>query len=86
MITSVLAVASAMVIGSLIPVDQIHGRRWGQGVRLAVITAWFLAVYIPLIRLIAPDAWRALLQRLVGLYKGRVAEGQPAPAPEVTPA
>ena len=50
--------------------------------RLAVITAWFTAVYIPLIRLIAPDAWRALLQRLVGLYKGRMAEGQPAPTPK----
>ena len=86
MITSVVASASAMAIGYLIPIEQIHSRRWGQAVRLTVITAWFVAAYIPLIRLVAPDAWRALLQRLIGLYKGRVGEAEPTPAPAVTPA
>jgi hypothetical protein len=51
-----------------------------------VITAWFVAAYIPLIRLIAPDAWRALLQRLIGLYKGRVADAEAAAASSIAPA
>jgi hypothetical protein len=75
-----------MAIGYFIPIERIHSHRWGQAVRLTVISAWFVAAYIPLIRLVAPDAWRALLQRLIGLYKGRVGEAEPAPAPTVTPA
>jgi O-antigen/teichoic acid export membrane protein len=86
MITSVIASASAMAVGYLIPIDKIHGHRWGQAVRLMVITAWFVAAYIPLIRLIAPDAWRALLQRLIGLYKGRVADAEAAAASSIAPA
>ncbi|MDB5322970.1 MAG: hypothetical protein JWN40_4601 [Phycisphaerales bacterium] len=78
MFASVIAVASAMAIGSLVPVDQIHGHRWGHALRFTVIVAWFVAAYIPLVRLIAPDAWRALLQRLVGLYRGRAADAETA--------
>jgi len=54
-----------------VPVEQLHGHRWGQAVRAAVILAWFVAMYVPLVRWMAPQAWRALLARLAGLYKAR---------------
>jgi O-antigen/teichoic acid export membrane protein len=76
MVAGVIAVACAMFIGSFVPVDRIHSHRWGQAVRLAVILAWFVVMYVPLVRVAAPDAWRALLQRLVTLYRGRVADMQ----------
>jgi PST family polysaccharide transporter len=71
MLTSVIAVAAAMGVGALVPVEQLRGHRWGQAVRGAVILAWFVAMYVPLVRWVAPDAWRALLARLAGLYKAR---------------
>jgi O-antigen/teichoic acid export membrane protein len=77
-LTGVTSAAIAMLIGALVPVNKIHSHRWGQAARLSVILAWFVGMYIPLIRLTASDAWRALLQRLVSLYKGRVAEIEPA--------
>jgi O-antigen/teichoic acid export membrane protein len=73
MIASTLAVAAAMYIGMLVPADRIRGHRWAQAVRLTVIVAWFCVLYVPLIRLIAPDAWRGLTARIVGLYRGRAA-------------
>jgi O-antigen/teichoic acid export membrane protein len=86
MLASILAVASAMAIGMLVPVERIHGHRWAQAARLSVIVAWFIGAYIPLIRLMAPEAWRALLQRLVGLYRGRATEAEAAAAASITPA
>jgi O-antigen/teichoic acid export membrane protein len=86
MLASILAVASAMAIGALVPVERIHGHRWAQAARLSAIVAWFIGAYIPLIRLIAPEAWRALLQRLVGLYRGRATEAEAAAAASITPA
>jgi O-antigen/teichoic acid export membrane protein len=86
MFASVIAVASAMAIGSLVPVNQIHGHRWGHALRLMVVVAWFVSAYIPLVRLIAPDAWRALLQRLVGLYRGRAGDAESAAAATVNAA
>lgn len=74
MIAGVIAVACAMFIGSWVPVQKIHSHRWGQAVRLAVILAWFVVMYVPLVRVAAPDAWKALLQRMVTLYRGRVAD------------
>jgi O-antigen/teichoic acid export membrane protein len=78
MTASVLAVVAAMYVGSLVPSDQIRGHRWAQAVRLTVIVAWFCVMYVPLIRLIAPDAWRGLMARMAGLYKGRTPDPQPA--------
>jgi O-antigen/teichoic acid export membrane protein len=74
MAAGVASAASAMFIGSWVPVSKIHSHRWGQAVKLAVILAWFVVMYVPLVRLAAPDAWRALVQRLVTLYRGRVAD------------
>jgi PST family polysaccharide transporter len=78
MLTSAVAVAVAMYAGSLVPVDRIRGHRWGQAVRLTVILTWFVASYIPLIRLTAPDAWRSLIRRVATLYRGRATESEPA--------
>lgn len=78
MLAGGISVAGAMFVGNWVPVDKIHSHRWGQAVRLAVILAWFLVLYVPLIRFAAPDAWRALLQRIVGLYRGRVGEVEAA--------
>jgi len=80
MLASALAVAGAMLVGMLVPIDRIRGHRWAQAVRLSIILAWFVATYIPLIRVIAPDAWRALLQRLIGLYRGRTTAAEAEPA------
>jgi PST family polysaccharide transporter len=79
MLAGVLAAAGAMGMGALIPVQQIRGHHWGQSARLIVVAAWFVVLYVPLIRLIAPDAWRALLTRIVGLYRGRGNDGAGAP-------
>jgi len=49
-------------------------------VRLAVILAWFVVMYVPLVRWAAPDAWRAVLQRIATLYKGRAADVEVAAA------
>jgi O-antigen/teichoic acid export membrane protein len=79
MFASALAVAGAMLIGAFIPVDRIRGHRWAQTVRLTVVLTWFLVTYVPLIRLVAPEAWRALLQRIVSLYRGRATDIESAP-------
>jgi hypothetical protein len=71
MIVSAVAIAIAMLAGSMVPEQQIRGHRWGQAVRLTVVLAWFVALYIPLIRYAAPDDWRALMRRVAGLYRGR---------------
>jgi O-antigen/teichoic acid export membrane protein len=86
MFASAIAVATAMAIGALIPVHQIHVHRWGEALRVTVIIAWFTAAYIPLVRWIAPDAWAALLQRLVGLYRGRALGAEAAAAAAVSAA
>jgi O-antigen/teichoic acid export membrane protein len=83
MFTSVAAIAGAMLIGKLVPVAQLRGHRWGQAVRVAVILAWFMAAYVTLVRWVAPEAWRALLSRLAGLYRNRGAEIETAPVPAV---
>jgi len=74
MFAGTASIACAMFIGSCVPVDKIHSHRWGQAVRLTVILAWFLIMYIPLVRWCAPDAWKAVLQRIATLYKGRAAD------------
>ena len=80
MVASALAIAAAMLLGSLVPIDRIRGHRWAQAVRLTVIVAWFCVMYVPLIRWIAPDAWRGLMARMSGLYRGRVADPAAASA------
>ena len=62
-----------MWLGSLVPVLRVRGHRWGQALKLVVILAWCVAIYVPMVKLIAADAWRTLLARIVGLYRGRVA-------------
>jgi PST family polysaccharide transporter len=72
MLCSVIAVAVAMWLGHLVPVLRVRGHRWGQGLKLVVILAWCVAIYVPLIKFVAGDAWRALIGRIVGLYRGRM--------------
>ncbi len=74
MLASLVAGAVSMGLGALIPADKVRGHRWAQGIRLVSITVWFVVIYVPLIRYLAPEAWRALIQRLVTLYRGRAAE------------
>lgn len=80
MVISAISAGTAMALGALVPVERIRGHRWGQAVRLIVILAWFLVTYVPLIRLAAPEAWRALMQRIASLSKGRTADVEAAPA------
>jgi hypothetical protein len=40
-------------------------------VRFTVVFAWFVALYVPLIRYAAPNDWRALMRRVAGLYRGK---------------
>jgi O-antigen/teichoic acid export membrane protein len=80
MVASALAISAAMFLGDLVPAGQIRGHKWAQAVRLTVICAWFAVIYVPLIRWLAPDAYRALLQRLTGLYKGRAGRATSTPA------
>jgi hypothetical protein len=86
MFASAIAVSTAMAIGALVPVHQIHVHRWGEALRLTVVIAWFTAAYIPLVRWIAPEAWGALLQRLAGLYRGRAADAEAVAAAAVSAA
>lgn len=79
MLASVAAVAAAMTIGHIVPIDKIRGHRWGQAVRLAVILVWCIVLYIPLIKWLAPQAWSSLLARIATLYRGRPAD-HPNPA------
>jgi hypothetical protein len=82
MLISAGSVAIAMGLGSFVPVERVRGHRWGQALKLAVIIVWFVLAYVPLIRLAAPRSWEALVQRLMGLYRGRVRgiDEQAAPA------
>jgi PST family polysaccharide transporter len=79
MIVSAVSIAIAMFAGSMVPEQQIRGHRWGQTVRFTVVLAWFVAIYIPLIRYAAPDDWRALMRRVAGLYKGRRGRAESVP-------
>jgi O-antigen/teichoic acid export membrane protein len=72
MACSAAAVAVGMWMGSFVP--EIRGHRWRQFARLAVILSWSVVVYVPLIRVVAPDAWKNLIERLVSLYRGRLGE------------
>jgi hypothetical protein len=74
------AIAVAMFAGSFVPVERIRGHRWGQAARLAVIVAWFMVLYVPAIRWVAPDAWRALLRRIASLYQRGGRRAEPATA------
>jgi O-antigen/teichoic acid export membrane protein len=76
LLASALAATGAMWAGHLVPVQQIRGHHWGQSARLFVIVAWFVGLYVPLIRWMAPDAWRALLGRIGSLYRGRAADAE----------
>lgn len=76
---SIIAVALAMLIGHIVPIEKIRGHRWGQAVRLTVILVWCVVLYVPLIRWLAPDAWKTLMGRIGGLYRGRTVEEAPAP-------
>lgn len=71
MLISGVAVAIALALGALVPVDRVRGHRWGQAVKLAVIMVWFTIAYVPLMRWAAPESWQALVTRLTGLYRGR---------------
>jgi PST family polysaccharide transporter len=77
MVVSTVAIAAAMFAGSLVPEKQIRGHRLGQAVRLTVILAWFVAMYVPLIRLAMPEDWRSLMRRVGTLYRSR--RGMPEP-------
>jgi O-antigen/teichoic acid export membrane protein len=82
---SAVAAVVGMALGHFVPVERIRGHRWGQAVRLAVIVVWFLIAYVPLIRLIAPSSWQALVQRLSSLWRGKTAviDGEGAAAAPV---
>jgi O-antigen/teichoic acid export membrane protein len=71
MVVSTLAIAAAMFAGHMVPEQQIRGHRWGQAVKFTVVVAWFVALYVPLIRYAAPNDWRALMRRVAGLYRGK---------------
>lgn len=71
MACSIVAGAAAMYLATWVPADKVRGHRWAQGVRLTTVVVWFVVIYVPLIRLTAPDAWRALVGRIVALYRGR---------------
>ena len=69
MLCSIVATAASMGVGALVP--QIRGHRWFQFARMMTILCFFTAVYAPLIRWAAPEAWRAVIMRIVSLYRGR---------------
>jgi PST family polysaccharide transporter len=81
MAVSAVAVVVAMAMGHFVPVERIRGHKWGQAVRLTVILVWFAVTYVPLIRLIAPGSWQALVQRLSTLWRGKTAVIEEAAAP-----
>lgn len=71
LLCSTLAVAVAMAMGSLVPVDKIRGHQLGQFARMMVIVSGAVALYIPLVRFIAPESWQALISRLAGVFARR---------------
>jgi hypothetical protein len=71
MACSLVAGAAAMYLATWVPADKVRGHRWAQAVRLTAVVVWFVVIYVPLIRLAAPEAWRALVGRVLSLYHGR---------------
>ena len=71
---SVIAIGIAAVLGRLIPrFSTAGGMETGyQAVRVIVITAWSLVLYVPLIRYLAPDTFNDLLQRIATLRSSRL--------------
>jgi hypothetical protein len=66
---SAIAIGVAVAFGRLIPrFSDSRGVETGyQAVRLVVIAAWSVALYIPLIRYLAPQTFADLLQRISSL-------------------
>ena len=68
---SLIAGAAAMGLTELIPAHRVRGHRWAQGLRLISVMVWFVVIYLPLIRMMAPEAWQSLVRRVMTLYRGR---------------
>ena len=46
---------------------------------IVLVLAWFVALYVPLIRYAAPNDYRALMRRIAGLYRGKRGATEPVP-------
>jgi lipopolysaccharide exporter len=79
---SAIAIGVAAILGRLIPrFTDARGMETGyQAVRVIVITAWALVLYVPLVRYFAPDTFNDLVQRVATLRgaRGRAAVAQNA--------
>jgi PST family polysaccharide transporter len=77
----VISIGIGVLFGRLIPrFSDARGVQSGyQAVRILVISAWAVAVYVPLIRTFAPDSFNELLQRISSLRGNRKTMNAPVP-------
>ena len=70
-----LAVGGAVLAGRMVPAMSNYDDRIRQGVRFLVISVWSIVLYVPLIRLLAPDAFSELVGRVTRLYRYKSKRG-----------
>src|SRR5205085_8768868 len=85
---SVIAIGVAILFGRWIQKMQLTNDAVRQVLRLVVIMLWSIVLYIPLIRIMAPSAFKELIGRLEAVFKRKVgtvvvATAQTGPAPVV---
>lgn len=76
---STLALSVAVFLGKHIPIEEY---RLKNAVRIGVIVLTSTALYLPLIRYLAPERTEALWQRLASLYRRRTTPPLPQRAPQ----
>ena len=85
---SVIAIGVAIGFGRWVQKMQLTNDAVRQVLRLVVILLWSIVLYIPLIRMMAPSAFKELMGRLEAVFKRKmgpvvVATAQTGPAPVV---
>ena len=82
---SIIAIGAAILFGRWIQKMQLTNDAVRQVLRLVVIMLWSIVLYIPLIRIMAPEAFKELLgiPADVAVVAG-VTVGKPKPDPSAT--
>ena len=80
-----LAIGVAILFGRWVQKMQLTNDAVRQVLRLVVIMLWSIVLYIPLIRMMAPGAFKELMGRLEAMFRRKDGEGggrgpQAAPA------
>jgi len=84
---SVIAIGVAIAFGRWVQGIQLTNDKVRQVLRLVVILLWSIVLYIPLIRMMAPEAFKELMGRLEAVFRRKMEKvtvaDEAGPAPVV---